>query len=214
MKVSTKRVGNRILYAIRGINDNARRMIVVSCDTACPADCTVVLVDTLANRRVSVHCVGGGIGNCFVYTCLLQVPDADIVAPRVGILDRHAAGDVVAHVELESLRQLRHLDPEKRFSIVNPCVFIRCEAGAVFGEKGHVVSVSCRVGVVPRRSVIVVETRDAGFRDAHEDGEVLERLSSGVAGDLQLDRMVEVGHRQRIGGSRIERRKRGGEDEE
>ena len=60
----------------------------------------------------------------------------------------------------------------------------------------------CLAVLVRGRHVREVEARDAGLRDAHEDGEVDERLGSGVAGDLQLDRMVEVRHRQRIGGVR------------
>ena len=87
MEVRTKGIGHRVLNTIRRIDDNAGRVIVVGSNTACPPDCTVTLVDALANRRIAVHPIGRSIGNCFVNPRLAHVPNTDIVTPRVGIFD-------------------------------------------------------------------------------------------------------------------------------
>ena len=218
MEVRTEGVGRRFLHAVRRIDDNAVGVFAVICDSAGLADGTRIVIRAIVGN--SVQSVGRGIINrCTGRPVFIQVPDADVVAPGLVVRDILAVINVVAHEELGALLHLRELDPHELLAGVSdgfvdvPGILVAGKAGTVFRKEGQVIAHRLAVHVF-RRHVRKAEAGDAGFRDAHEHGEVDERLAASVAIDLQLDLVVEVRHRERIGGGRIDRRKRGGEDEE
>ena len=197
MEIRAERLGKRFLHAVRGINDNAVSVVIVTRDDASSTDSAVIRIDSLANRRVAVHPIGRSIGNCFVNPRLAQVPNADIIAPWIVVRDIHAVRNIVAHVELRAPRHRRKLDPDEGFPIVNPGVFFAGEASTVFGEEGQVMAVCLGMGVVPGGHVRIKESRNAALGNAHQHGKVHERLATGIAVNLQLDLMVKIGQGQR-----------------
>ena len=179
------------------------RLVVLGRDFTGAANGTIVRIDAIAKRCNAVKSVGSRVRNCFLRPGLRsrfrQVPDAGIFYPWIGVCDTYAVCDIVAHVELGSLRHFRQFDPGKRFAVVYPRVIFRSKSGSVLGEECQIVTVGSRARIVLRRHVGVVEAGNSRFRHANQHGKVRERRFPGVAVNGQLDPMCEIAHRQAIG---------------
>ena len=118
MKVRTKGIGHRLLYAVRRIDDNACGMVVVFRDAAGASYGAVVSVYALSIVRScrTIKVIGRRIAYRRASIArLLHVPDADIFSPGIRVLDPCTGlGHVIAHVELCPLRHLRELHPDER----------------------------------------------------------------------------------------------------
>ena len=201
MEVCAKGVGNGLLRdAVRRIDDDAVGVSAVFCNAACASDLTFGNCLAVVGERLAVQPVVRRIGNCRILSRFIQVPDADVVAPRFVVRDVHAVCDVVAHVELGALLHRRELDPHEHLTggsngfIDIPSVFVDFKAGAVFRKEGQVITESFSIPVC-RGHVRKAESGNARLRHANEHGEVLEHLASRIAVDHQLDLVVEIGHR-------------------
>ena len=143
------------------------------------------------------------------------MPDAGVVRPGVPRRDeggRVALGGSVEHRELGAVRHHGKRDPDKGCGVVRPCVDLERQRSAVrVGEPD--------VAAFGDEAVVVVEPGDAGFGDAHENGEVRERRGAGVAIDREDDAVGEAVGLDRLevdrgpGGQRERGEREEGEDE-
>ena len=151
-----------------------------------------------------------GVADCFVQTraAVAEVPDAGVVRPWVPFRDkgvRVALGGAVEHRELGAVRHLWERDPYKRIGV---CPRVDLEWNRLAVRRGEP-----DVAAAGKENVVVVETRDAGLRDPHKDGEVRERRSASIFVDREYDTVSEAVGLDRVQVDRGNRRERGSGEE-
>ena len=157
-------------------------------DLAGAADRSVRFRDGLVGG-LGREVVGAGVQNVLdAVSGFAEVPDADVVLERVVPADGLAAlRRAVEHRELGAVLHRRELHPDERFARGVPRVDVERERRAVLRDEAEVVAVR------REHHVVVVEARDAGLGDTHEDGEVRERRAvRGVAVDREDDAAGEA----------------------